>query len=38
MTHDVRAFGLQAHLDHLHATRPRRMALRANTRAAFRRW
>ena len=38
MKDDIRAFGLQPHLDHLHATQPRRLALRADTPAAFRRW
>ena len=38
MKDDIRAFGLQPHLDHLHATQPRRLALRADTPAGFRRW
>ena len=38
MKYDVQSFGLQAHLDHLYTTQPRRLALRADTPAAFRRW
>ena len=38
MNADGADFGLQAHLDHLHATRPPRLALRADTMAELRSW
>jgi len=38
MKYDVSTFGLQPHLEQLYATQPRRMALRANTAEALRRW
>lgn len=38
MDKDSRNFGLQAHLDHLYATQPRRLALRAETPAELRLW
>lgn len=38
MTQDLRDFGLQAHLDHVYATQPRRLALRAGTAQELSRW
>ncbi|MCY4527202.1 MAG: hypothetical protein OXB89_11425 [Anaerolineaceae bacterium] len=38
MKYDVETFGLQPHLEQLYATQPRRLALRADTADAFRRW
>ncbi len=38
MKYDLRTFGLQPQLEHLYATQPRRMALRAETAEQLRRW
>jgi hypothetical protein len=38
MSHNEREFGLQDHLDHLYATQPRRLSLRAERPDELRRW